>query len=122
MMCITQMLPTGDIQTPNTALQVKWLYMSFHRNDRAEYLRSGCKLCAKTLLTLVEYFESNFDVQVSYGLLQKKHNKQVLKIACQKYRHELHDCYHDKLNRLADGQRHQHSWRHNRNNTNQGGK
>ena len=36
MMLIMQMLLEGDIQTPNTVLQVEWFYMSFHCNDCAD--------------------------------------------------------------------------------------
>ncbi len=34
---------TGDLQ---------WFYMTFHRTDRAEYVRSGRKLCKETLKSL----------------------------------------------------------------------
>ena len=71
MMYIMQMLPEGDIQTPNAALKVEWFYMSFHREDRAEYLCSGRKLYDETLSTLPEYFESVFDARVTNGLLRK---------------------------------------------------
>ena len=62
MLHISQMLPEGDIPNPNAALQVEWFYMSFHRSDRAEYLRSRRKLWDEMLTTLAEYFESSFDV------------------------------------------------------------
>ena len=39
-----------------------------------------------------------------------------------KHRHKLQACYHDKLKRLADGRRHEHSWRRDRDDTNHGGK
>ena len=122
MMRITQMLPEGDIQTPNAALQVEWFYMSFYCSDCAESLRSGHKLCNQTLLTLAEYFESFFDAQVSNGLLRKIREKQVRAKALNKYYHKLQACYHDKLKRLADGQRREHSWRHDHDDTNHGGK
>jgi hypothetical protein len=96
------MLPEGDTQTPNAALQVEWFYMSFHCNDCAEYLRGGHRLCDETLSTLAEYFKSNFE-QVGDGLLQKKREEQVRASARQEYHHELQACYHDKLKCLADG-------------------
>ena len=68
---ISQMLPEGDIPTPNAALQVEWFYMSFHRSDCTEYLHSRRKLYNETLATLTEYFESVFDAQVADSTLRK---------------------------------------------------
>ena len=34
MLHILQMLPEGENPTPNSALQVEWFYMNFHRNNR----------------------------------------------------------------------------------------
>jgi hypothetical protein len=103
MLHILQMLPEGDIPTPNIALQVEWFYMSFHCNNRAEYLRSGRKLCDETLATLAEYFESNFNARVANGRLRKLRNEQVSVKTLKEYCHELQACYHDKLKRLARG-------------------
>ena len=41
---VAELLPAGDIETPNSDLQVEWFYMTFHKTDRVEYVRSGCKL------------------------------------------------------------------------------
>jgi hypothetical protein len=60
MLCITKLLPKGDIPMPNAALQVQWFYMSFHCSDHAEYVRSGCKLSDEMLQTPTKYFESIF--------------------------------------------------------------
>ncbi len=60
MLCITKLIPKGDIPEPNDTLQVQWFYMSFHCSDRTEYVRSGRKLDDETLQTLAEYFESIF--------------------------------------------------------------
>ena len=65
------MLPKGDIPMPNSALQVEWFYMTFHRSNCAEYLRSGRKLCNEMLASLAAYFESGFDARVADGLLRK---------------------------------------------------
>jgi hypothetical protein len=35
--------------------------MTFHRSDRAEYLRSGRKLCDESLASLAAYFKSAFE-------------------------------------------------------------
>jgi hypothetical protein len=62
MLRIVQMLPEGDIPNPNAALQVEWFYITFRCNDRAEYLRSGRKLCDEMLAILAAYFKSGFYV------------------------------------------------------------
>jgi hypothetical protein len=31
----------GDMQPPNKALQLEWLYMSFHSKDHAKYIERG---------------------------------------------------------------------------------
>ncbi len=69
------MLPEGDIKTPNAALQVECFYMSFHRSNHVEYLRSRRKLCNKTLANLAEYFKSVFDARVADSTLRKLHNE-----------------------------------------------
>ena len=101
MLRISQMLPEGDIPTPNAALQVEWFYMSFHRIDRAEYLHSGHKLCDETLATLAEYFVGNYKVRVADGILRKLRDKQVRVKARNKYPQKLQARYHDKLKRHA---------------------
>jgi hypothetical protein len=111
MLRIAQMLPEGGIPTPNTALQVEWFYMTFHRSNCVEYLRSGRKLCDETLASLAAYFESGFDARVADGLLRKLRNKQVRVKAQNKYCHELQAQYHDKLKRLANNRKREHSWR-----------
>jgi hypothetical protein len=116
------MLPEGDIPYPNAALQVEWFYMTFHHSDHAEYLRSGRKLCDETLTTLAEYIESGFDARVADSMLRKLRDKQVRVKACNEYRHKLQACYHDKLKRLANNRRREHSWRRDRDGSNHGSK
>ncbi len=122
MLQIVQMLPKGDIPNPNAVLQVEWFYMTFHRSDRAEYLRSGRKLCNEMLATLVEYFESGFEARVADSTLRKLRDEQVRVKARNEYRHELHARYHDKLKRLANNRRREQSWRRDRDGSNHGGK
>ena len=55
----------GDIETPSAGLQVEWFYMTFHKTDRAEYVRSGRRLREETLQTLAEYFESIYDTRMN---------------------------------------------------------
>ncbi len=113
MLRIAQMLPEGDIPTPNAALQVEWFYMNFHCSDPAEYLCSGCKLCNKALASLAAYFESRFDMQVADGSLRKLRDEQVRVQAQKEYCHELQARYHDKLKRLANNRKREHSWQRN---------
>ena len=61
LLCIAELLPAGNIITPSMKLQVEWFYMTFHKSDRIEYVRSGWKLHKETLQTLTEYFESIYD-------------------------------------------------------------
>jgi hypothetical protein len=122
MLRIAQMLPEGDIPNPNAALQVEWFYMTFHRSNRAEYLRSGRKLCDETLATLAAYFKSGFDARVADGMIRKLRDKQVRVKARNEYRHELQACYHDKLKCLSNNRRRKYSWRRDRDGSNHGGK
>jgi hypothetical protein len=68
-MCIAGLLPKGDILTLNEQLQVEWLYMTFHKSDRAEYVRSRCKLDNETLQTIAEYFQSIHETHENNGNL-----------------------------------------------------
>ena len=77
MLCISKLLPAGDIPPPNTALQVEWFYTSFHKSDRLEYVRSGRKLSNETLDSLVEYFKVIFNAKLGDGSLQKKREEQI---------------------------------------------
>ena len=54
MLCIAELMPAGDIPMPNEALQVEWFYMTFHKNNRSEYVRFGCQLEDKTIVELAE--------------------------------------------------------------------
>ena len=58
---VAELLPAGDIITPSAKLQVEWFYMTFHKSDCVEYVRSGRKLRDENLQTLTEYFESIYD-------------------------------------------------------------
>ncbi len=65
MLCIFEKLPAGNIPVPNAALQVEWLYMSYHKSNHAEFVRSGNKLNT-------EYFQGIHDVKISDGPIQQK--------------------------------------------------
>ena len=72
MLRLAELLPAEDLATPNSALQVEWFYMSFHKSDCSEYVQSGCRLVDETLTTLVQYFESIHTAQVTDGMLQRR--------------------------------------------------
>ena len=65
-------MPEGNIADPSAALQVQWLYMSYHRLDRAKYVKSGKVLENETLETLLAYFQSIHNQKVSDGTLQQQ--------------------------------------------------
>jgi hypothetical protein len=60
---VAELLPVGHINTPSAKLQVEWFYMTFHKTDRVEYVRSGRKLREENLQTLTKYFESIYDTR-----------------------------------------------------------
>ena len=64
--------PKGDIEKPSASLSVEWFYMTFHRTDRAEYVRSGRKLREESLKSLAEYFETIYDSRASEGLVPRR--------------------------------------------------
>ncbi len=49
---MAELLPEDNLERPSASLSVEWFYMTFHRSDRAEYVRSGRKLCKETLKSL----------------------------------------------------------------------
>ena len=46
---ISKLVPRGNIADPSVELQVQWLYMSYHRLDRAKYVESEKVLKTETL-------------------------------------------------------------------------
>ena len=72
MLHVAELLPEGDLKKPATSLSVEWFYMTFHRTDRGEYVRSGRKLRKETLKLLAEYFESIYDSRLSKGLVPRR--------------------------------------------------
>jgi hypothetical protein len=72
MIRISKLLPAGNIADPTPRLQVQWLYMSYHRLDRAKYVESGKVLESETLETLTAYFQAIHDQKVSDGTLRKQ--------------------------------------------------
>ncbi len=72
MLHVAELLPEGNLEKPAASLSVEWFYMTFHRTDRAEYVRSGRKLHEEMLKLLGEYFESIYDSRLSEGLIPRR--------------------------------------------------
>jgi hypothetical protein len=45
--------------------------MSFHKEDRAKYIKSGQRLSNETLESVAEYFKNIFNLEVADGSLAK---------------------------------------------------
>ncbi len=71
--------------------------MTFHRTDRAEYIRSDRKLWEEMLKLLVEYFESIYNSRLSEGLVLRRQLEKILADAKREMRHELQEQYDCKL-------------------------
>jgi hypothetical protein len=101
-MRVAGLLPTGNIETPNAQLQVEWLYMTFYKSDRAEYMQSGHKLCDKMLQTLMEYFQSISETCENNGSLQRHQLEKVQAEARRKMCQELEERYVRKMRHLSN--------------------
>jgi hypothetical protein len=77
MIRMAEALLAGDIHPPNKALQLEWFYMSFHKEDRAKYVKCSQRLSNEMLESVAEYFENIFNSQVADGSLAKKHAHQI---------------------------------------------
>jgi len=97
MLRIAELMPAGDIPTPNEALQVEWFYMTFYKNDRSEYVRSGRQLEDETIVSLTKYFERLFHAHLLDDTLVKKREEQIRQSTQSKLRHDLEERYKRKL-------------------------
>ncbi len=104
-MRVAELLPEGDLEKPAASLSVEWFYMTFHRTDRAEYVRSGRKLRKETLKLLAEYFESIYDSRLSEGLVPRQQLDKIRADAKCKMRHELQERYDCKLRHFLEQRR-----------------
>ena len=68
---MVELLPEGNLKKPAASFSVELFYMTFHRTDGAEYVRSGRNLRKETLKLLAEYFESIYDSRLSKGLVPR---------------------------------------------------
>jgi hypothetical protein len=62
-------LPAGDMHPPNKALQLEWFYMSFHKEEREKFVKSGQHLSNEKLKVVAEYSKNIFNSQVADGSL-----------------------------------------------------
>jgi hypothetical protein len=75
--------------------------MTFHKTDRAEFVRSGRKLRDENLQTLAEYFESIYDTRQNDGHYRRMQVEKVRSDAKREMHHELEQRYARKLKRFA---------------------
>ncbi len=71
MLRITEQLPPGKKQPPSEKLALQWYYMTYHRSDHTEYVKSGKKLSAETIKSLTEYFQALFAQKKADGSLER---------------------------------------------------
>jgi hypothetical protein len=71
MLRITELLPPGETPPPSEKLAVQWYYMTYHRADRHEYVKSGKKLADETIESLSAYFQSLFAQRKIDGTLER---------------------------------------------------
>ncbi len=102
---MAELLPEGDLEKPSASLSVEWFYMTFHRSDRAEYVRSGRKLRKETLKLLAEYFESIYDSRLSEGLVPRRQLDKIRADAKREMRHELRERYDRKPHHFLEQRR-----------------
>jgi hypothetical protein len=105
MLRVAELIPEGDLKKPATSLSVEWFYMTFHRTDRAEYVRSGRKLREEMLKLLAEYFELIYDSRLSEGLVLRCQLDKIQADAKSEMRHELRERYDRKLRHFLEQRR-----------------
>jgi hypothetical protein len=105
MLRVAELLPEGDIKKPSASLSVEWFYMTFHRSDQAEYVRSGRKLCVELLKSLAEYFETIYDSCASEGLVPRRQLDKIRANAKREMHHELRERYDRKLRHFLEKRR-----------------
>ena len=71
MLRIPELLPAGKTPTPSEKLALQWYYMTYHRADRAEYVKSGKKLASETIESLTNNFQALFSQKKIDGMLER---------------------------------------------------
>jgi hypothetical protein len=102
MIWTAEALSAGNMHPPNKALQLEWFYMSFHKKDRAKYVKSGQRLSNKTLESVAEYFENIFNSQVADGSLARTCKCQIKQRLRCKVRHKLRQRFDEKVRRVTE--------------------
>jgi hypothetical protein len=98
---VVEPLPASDIVIPSAKLQAKWFYMTFHKTDHVEYVRSGRKLREETLQTLTEYFKSIYNTRMIKTTYSRSQHEKVQGDARQQARHKLQERYMCKMRHFA---------------------
>ncbi len=70
MLCVAKLLPAGKMPKQSKKLALQWYYMTYHRTDHAEYVKSGKKLSAETFKSLTGYFQALFSQKKIDGMLE----------------------------------------------------
>jgi hypothetical protein len=102
---VAELLPAGNINTPSAKLQVEWFYMTFHKTDHVEYVRSGRKLREENIQTLTKYFESIYDTQMIDTTYSQSQHKKVQGDARKQARHKLQERYTHKMHHFVNKRR-----------------
>ena len=102
---VAELLPKGNLEKPAASLSMEWFYMTFHRTDRVEYVRSGCKLRKEMLKSLAEYFESIYDSHLSEGLVPRRQLNKIRADAKREMRHELWEQYDRNIRHFLEQRR-----------------
>ncbi len=102
MIWTAEALTAGDMHPPNKVLQLEWFYMSFHKEDRVKYIKSGRRLSNKMLESVAEYFESIFNLQVADGSLARKREHQIEQCVRRKVHHKLCQQFNEKVRHVTE--------------------
>jgi hypothetical protein len=92
MLRVAELLHEGDIKKPSASLSVEWFYTTFHKSNRAEYDRSGCKLCKERIQMLAEYFELVYDSHLSKGAVPHRQLEKIQADTKHDMCHKLQEC------------------------------
>jgi len=103
LLCVAELLPTGDIAMPNESLTLEWFYITFHKSERDQFIMSGRRLAKETIESVTEYFKSLYNVKKSSSKLQKQLEQRDHKR--DEARGSIKSKYNDKLRSMADERR-----------------
>jgi hypothetical protein len=101
---VAELLPAGDIAMPNESLSLEWFYMTFHKSERDQFVTSGRRLVDETIESVMEYFESLYNIKKRNGKL-KLQLKQRDRKKFEAQRGIVKHKYDDKVRNMADERR-----------------